>query len=195
MTPLSSIRQNTVRTYYNTSTARAHISNSQWNQHNGTHFPFWTLYSPYNQIIPSAPQFTENPPIQINTYIGTATITSQQNKVSSTPWHIGPTLFLHPRKAWTRNWNTSTQPSNTSNSPPWALNQWHLKFTQSNQQSNHTTNTTNNNNPTDSTKNKATIVVPYIPNTREKFKKQCKRKGIQVHFKGTKHPQNSTRKP
>ena len=32
---------------------------------------------------------------------------------------------------------------------------------------------------------KATIVVPYITNTSEKFKKVCKRKGIQVHFKGT----------
>ena len=44
--------------------------------------------------------------------------------------------------------------------PPWALNQWHHKFTQSNLQSNITTNTTSNKNPTDSTKNKATIVVP-----------------------------------
>ena len=69
--------------------------------------------------------------------------------------------------------------------PPSALNQWQLKFTQSNQQSNNNTNTTNCNNPADNTKNKATIVVPYIPNTSEKFKKLCKRKGIQVHFKGT----------
>ena len=68
---------------------------------------------------------------------------------------------------------------------PWALNQWHLKFTQSNQQSQNHANTTNNNNPADNTKNKATIVVPYIPNTSEKFKKLCKRKGIQVHFKGS----------
>ena len=67
--------------------------------------------------------------------------------------------------------------------PPWALNQWHLKFTQSHQQSNNNTNTTNN--PSNNTKNKSTIVVPYIPNTSEKFKKLCKRKGIQVHFKGT----------
>ena len=28
-------------------------------------------------------------------------------------------------------------------------------------------------------------IIPYIPNTSEKFKKLCKRKGIQVHFKGT----------
>ena len=69
--------------------------------------------------------------------------------------------------------------------PPWALNQWQLKFTQSNQQANNNTNTTNSNNPTDNTRNKTTIVVPYIPNTSEKFKKLCKRKGIQEHFKGT----------
>ena len=43
----------------------------------------------------------------------------------------------------------------------------------------------NNNNPNDSNKSKATIVVPYIPNTGEKFKKLCKKKGIHVHFKGT----------
>ena len=30
-----------------------------------------------------------------------------------------------------------------------------------------------------------TIVVPYMPNTGEKFRKLCKKKGIQVHFKGT----------
>ena len=49
------------------------------------------------------------------------------------------------------------------------------------------TTTINNpsNNPTDKTKHKATIVVPYIPNTSEKFKNVCKRKGIQVHFKGS----------
>ena len=69
--------------------------------------------------------------------------------------------------------------------PTWALNQWQLKFTQSNQQSNNNTNTTSCNNPADNTKKKATIVVPYIPNTSEKFKKLCKRKGIQVHYKGT----------
>ena len=77
----------------------------------------------------------------------------------------------------------------------WALNQWQLKFTQSNQQSNNNTNTTNCNNPVDNTKNKATIVVPYIPNTSEKFKKLCERKGIQVHFKGTKTPRTALGNP
>ena len=117
MTPLSSTRQNTVRTFYNTSTAKTLTSNSQWNLHNSTHSPSWTLSSQYNQTTPSAPQCTENPPTQINTYTGTATTTSQQNKVSSTPWHIGPKLYLQLRLAWIRNWTTSKQPSNTANSP------------------------------------------------------------------------------
>ena len=43
----------------------------------------------------------------------------------------------------------------------------------------------NNNNPTDNNKKNITIVVPYMPNTGEKFRKLCKTKGIQVHFKGT----------
>ena len=80
--------------------------------------PSWTPSSPFNQTTPSAPQFTENPPTQINTYTGTATTTSQQNKVSSTPWHIGPRLYLQLKSAWTKNWTTSKQPANTANSPP-----------------------------------------------------------------------------
>ena len=69
--------------------------------------------------------------------------------------------------------------------PSWAHNQWQHKFTHPNQQPTNTTNTSNNNSPADNIKNKASIVVPYIPSTGEKFKKLCKRKGIQVHFKGT----------
>ena len=69
--------------------------------------------------------------------------------------------------------------------PSWALNQWQHRFNQSQQHSNNPSNNSNNNIPTDKTKNKATIVVPYIPNASEKFKKVCKRKGIQVHFKGS----------
>ena len=46
MTPLSSTRQNTVRTYFSTSTNRTHTYNLQWNQHNKAHFHSWTLLSP-----------------------------------------------------------------------------------------------------------------------------------------------------
>ena len=69
--------------------------------------------------------------------------------------------------------------------PPLALNQWQQRFTHPNQHSNHTTTNPSNNSTTDNNKTKATIVVPYIPNTSEKFKKLCKKKAIQVHFKGT----------
>ena len=67
--------------------------------------------------------------------------------------------------------------------PVWALNQWEHKFNHPNQAT--TTNiTTTNNNPTSNNNYKTTIVVPYISNTADKFKKLCKRRGIQVHFKG-----------
>ena len=59
-------------------------------------------------------QYTGNPPIQINIYTGTATTTSQLNKVSSTPWHTGPKQFLHLRIKWTGNFNTSKQHYNTA---------------------------------------------------------------------------------
>ena len=39
MTPLSSTRQNTVRTYSSTSTTRTHTYHLQWNQQNKVHFP------------------------------------------------------------------------------------------------------------------------------------------------------------
>ena len=117
MTLLSSTRQNTARNFCITSTTRIHTSNSQLNPHNRTHFHSWTLSSPSNLTTPSALQYTENLPTQINIYTGTATTTSQLNKVSSTPWHIGPRQSLPNKTAWTRKWTTSRQPSNTVNSP------------------------------------------------------------------------------
>ena len=68
--------------------------------------------------------------------------------------------------------------------PAWALNQWEHKFKHPNQIS--TSNNTNNNHSSNNNNNyKTTIVVPYITNTADKFKQLCKRRGIQVHFKGT----------
>ena len=66
--------------------------------------------------------------------------------------------------------------------PSWALNQWEHKFNQPPQPS-RTANT--NNNPANKNNYKTTIVVPYINKTAEKFKRLCKNRGIQVHFKGT----------
>ena len=59
--------------------------------------------------------------------------------------------------------------------PEWALNQWQHKFTHPNQPT--TTNNNNNNSPANNKKN-ITIVVPYMPNTEEKFRKLCKKKNI-----------------
>ena len=68
--------------------------------------------------------------------------------------------------------------------PEWALNQWQHKFTHPNQPNTTNNNNNNNNSPANIKKN-ITIVVPYMPNTGEKFRKLCKKKGIQAHFKGT----------
>ena len=65
--------------------------------------------------------------------------------------------------------------------PSWALNQWEHKFNQTQP----TTAQDNNSNSSNSNKCKATIVVPYIKKTAEKFKRLCKNRGIQVHFRGT----------
>ena len=46
MTPLLSTGQNTVRTYFTTSTTRTHTYSSQWNQHNKVHYHSWTPLSP-----------------------------------------------------------------------------------------------------------------------------------------------------
>ena len=71
--------------------------------------------------------------------------------------------------------------------PKWALNQWEHKFKHPNHTSNTNTNTNNNsnNNQDNSNKFRTTIVVPYIPNTADKFNRLCKGSNIQVHFKGT----------
>ena len=71
--------------------------------------------------------------------------------------------------------------------PNWALNQWEHKFKHPSQTTNNNNNTTSNSNNSQDHNNKyrTTIVVPYIPNTADKFKRLCKGKNIQVQFKGT----------
>ena len=67
--------------------------------------------------------------------------------------------------------------------PNWACNELDQKFLKNNQSNNNNTNHDNN---TNNTKNRnITVVVPYIKRTSEKFKRLCKSKGTQVHFKGT----------
>ena len=60
--------------------------------------------------------------------------------------------------------------------------QWEHRFLSSNQSNN---NSNNNNQDTNPTKRNITLVVPFIPGTSQKFKRLCKVKGIQVHYRGT----------
>ena len=102
------------------------------------------------------------------------TLAHRAKVVSSTQDQLDKELQLHIKSALQQ-----------CQFPDWALNQWHQKFINPNQPNNK--NNPNNNNPQDSNNNKKnfTIVVTYMPGTGEKFRKMCKRKGIQVHFKGT----------
>ena len=70
--------------------------------------------------------------------------------------------------------------------PNWALNQWEHSFKHPSHTSNNNNNSNNpSNNQDHNNKYKATIVVPYIPKTADRFKRICKGKNIQVHFRGT----------
>ena len=69
--------------------------------------------------------------------------------------------------------------------PPWGLNQWEHKFNHPQLPPAPTTNKYTSNNPSNNNNHKTTIVVSYITKTAEKFKRLCKRRSIQVHFKGT----------
>ena len=67
--------------------------------------------------------------------------------------------------------------------PNWALNQWEHSFKHPSHTSNNNNNNSNNPsiNQDHNNKYKATIVVPYIPKTADRFKRICKGKNIQVH--------------
>ena len=82
--------------------------------------------------------------------------------------------------------------------PKWAFNQWHHRFINNNQHNNPTNNNNSTNQDNNHTKNPTkrniTLVVPYTKGISEKFKRLCKSKGIQVHFKGTK-TRDSTSQP
>ena len=110
-----------------------------------------------------------------------------KHSVYNTLAHRAKDSFFHsgftgPRTPSYQNSSTTVPVSN------WALNQWEHSF----KHPSHTSNNNNNNNSNNSSNNqdhnnkyKATIVVPYIPKTADRFKRICKDKNIQVHFKGT----------
>ena len=78
------------------------------------------------------------------------------------------------------------------NFPPWVLNHLQNKFNckqninnGQNAAVNQPNNINNNSGTNSNNSNNISIVVPYIQGLWERFKRTCKNKGIQVHFKGT----------
>ena len=107
------------------------------------------------------------------------TLTLRDKVVSSTPEDLAKELE-HLREALM-----------ACQFPSWALNrlqqQFELKHS-NNRDNNHTEGQPNNsireNNNSKPNKN-ISMVIPYIPDLGEKFKRTCNKQGFQVHFKGT----------
>ena len=77
------------------------------------------------------------------------------------------------------------------NFPGWTLNRLEQKFDQQQHDNTNSSSnsrdhqTTNNNNSSNTTSRNISVVVPYIQGLEEKFKKTCKNRGTQVHFRST----------
>ena len=180
MTPWSSPRQNKVNRYFTTSTIRIHTFNSQLkNPHNKAHYPSWTFLqhnslqkaNPYRPISSLGQQSSHNSQSVYNTL-------AHRAKMVSSNQHILHKELQHIRKAL-----------QACQFPNWALNLLHQKCLKNNESNNNTrdnNNTNQDNNNINNTKlRNITIVVPYIKETCEKFKRLCKSKGIHIYFKGT----------
>ena len=187
MTPLSLTRQNTARHYFNTSTTRdPHIQFTVAPTQQGS-LPF------LDTLVTIEPNHTLS-----TTVYRTPTHTDQylywdSNHHITAKQSVYNTLAHRAKVASSsqdrldkelQHIKTALQAHQFLN---WALNQWHHRFINNNQGNNN--NPTNNNNNTNqdnnTTKRNTTLVVPFIPGISEKFKKLCKVKGIQVHYKGT----------
>ena len=79
--------------------------------------------------------------------------------------------------------------------PKCALNQWHHRFLYINQSNTNTNNNSPKSDNNNTSRRNITLVAPYIKGTSEKFKRLCKTKGIQVHFKGTNTPRTQLVNP
>ena len=72
--------------------------------------------------------------------------------------------------------------------PSWALNQWEHKFNHIQPPTAQDNSSNNNSSSSNSNKYKATMVVPYINKTSEKFKRLCKNKRNTGSLQGHQHP-------
>ena len=182
MTPLSSLRQNTVRYYYMTSTARTLTSSLQWNLHNKAYHHFrysghHRIQQPFSTTVYRKPTYTD----QYLHWDSNHHITAKQSVYNT--WAHGAKVVSSSQGKLDKELQHIKTALQACQFPKWALNQWHHTFLNNNQSNNNTNKDNNHNNNT--TKRNITLVVPYIKGTSEKFKRLCKSKGIQVHFKGT----------
>ena len=129
MTPLSSTRQNTVRLYYNTSTAKTHISSSQWNPHNKDSLPFLdTLVTIEQDNTFSTSVYRK--PTHTDQYLhwdSNHHITAKQS-VFNTLAHRAKVVSTSQERLEQELQHIKTA-LQACQFPNWALNQWHHKFT------------------------------------------------------------------
>ena len=123
------------------------------------------------------PQFTENPPILISMYSGTATMPYPTNSALSALYYIGQRTFVPVNNLLDEEHSTIQQALLQCNYPNWAINRTKLKM-----------NTPKSNNRSNSNKtiNKGHITVSYEEGLSESVKNICKRYGIEVHLKSGK---------
>ena len=129
------------------------------------------VLSPYNQTTHSTPQSTGNLHTQTNTSTGTATTTSlPKQSVYNTLAHRAKTVSS-TQESLQKELSHIKTALHHCQFPSWALNQWEHKFNHTQPPTAQDNSSNNNNSSSNSNKYKATIVVPYINKTSEKFKR------------------------
>ena len=167
MTHLSSTGQNTVRHYYNTSTAKTHTSSSLWKPTQQGSLPFLdTLVTiepdnTFSTTVYRKPTHTD----QYLHWDSNHHITAKQS-VFNTLAHRAKVVSSSQDKLDQELQHIKTALQQCQ-FPNWALNQWLHKFTNPNQPTNH--NSTNNTNQQDNNPNKRNYhSTPYMPRIGEK---------------------------
>ena len=161
------------------------------------HFHSWTprFHQDNNTLTTTV---FRKPTHTVNIYIGIVTTSSWPNTVFSTHCfqHIVFNTLAHRARVVSTHQQTLhkelehiRKALQTCNFSPWTLNKQQQKIDHKHQQcikcqGQPTYNNNNNNNRTSINKN-ISIVVPYIQGPRERYKRTCNNKDIQVHFKGT----------
>ena len=108
MTPLSSTKRSTNKTFFNTLTVLTLLSGLQWRTTRRMDpSPSWTPLSNLRLMVAYLSLCTGNPHIQTSTYSGIVIITSQPNPVSSTPSSIGPEQCAAGLSCSNKKWTTS----------------------------------------------------------------------------------------